>query len=58
MQLGVSCHIKYQFSPTYKAIYNNTIPNFILVMITGLEVLNNFENEKLTLGLTQSHGIE
>lgn len=43
--MGVSCHIEYKSSPSHKTVYNYIIPYFIILMITDLEVLKEFENK-------------
>lgn len=43
--MGAPCHIKYKYSPDYKAIYNDIILYFIAQMMTGLKILEDLQNK-------------
>ncbi len=51
MWTGVPCYTKYESSPGYKAIYNCVMSYLTALMMTGLEVSEDPENEPINLWL-------
>ncbi len=47
MWIGVPRHTKYESSPGHKAVYNCVMPYLTVLMMTGLEVLEDLENEPI-----------